>query len=111
MKISFVLFSVVFVSLGLFFISASGTKVQDIKYSHVKVQKCDVDGNIAWEHMKAALVPGFEAMTNIPGDGILKTADLPAGRKPDRCITFLLFCRFLKSLFKATKKLEIIPLF
>ncbi len=42
MKKSFVLFFVVFVLLGLFFISASGTKVQDIEYSHVKVQKSDV---------------------------------------------------------------------
>jgi hypothetical protein len=42
MKKSFVLFFVVFVLMGLFFISASSTKMQDIEYSHVKVQKSDV---------------------------------------------------------------------
>jgi hypothetical protein len=30
-------------------------------------------GNIAWEHMKATLVPGLEDKITIPGDGILKT--------------------------------------
>ncbi|UCH96320.1 MAG: hypothetical protein JSV88_05555 [Candidatus Aminicenantes bacterium] len=35
------------------------------------------DGNIAWEHMKARLVPGIEDSTFLPGDGILKTADVP----------------------------------
>jgi apolipoprotein N-acyltransferase len=35
------------------------------------------DGNIAWEHMKAALVPGTEAIITIPGDGILKTVNIP----------------------------------
>lgn len=35
------------------------------------------DGNIAWEHMKATLVPGLEDKITIPGDGILKTATAP----------------------------------
>ena len=35
------------------------------------------DGNIAWEHMKATLVPGPEAIITIPGDGILKTVNVP----------------------------------
>ena len=35
------------------------------------------DGNIAWEHMKATLVPGPEAIITIAGDGILKTVNVP----------------------------------
>jgi len=35
------------------------------------------DGNIAWEHMKATLVPGLEDKITIAGDGILKTANVP----------------------------------
>jgi len=38
------------------------------------------DGTTAWEHMKAMLVPGLEAPFTIPGDGILKTMDVPIGR-------------------------------
>jgi apolipoprotein N-acyltransferase len=34
-------------------------------------------GNIAWEHLKGTLVPGLEDKITIPGDGILKTANVP----------------------------------
>lgn len=35
------------------------------------------DGSIAWEHMKATLVPGYEDIFTIPGDGILKNVNIP----------------------------------